>query len=108
MYQVRGNNTLFVTRGDSAVFGLNLTGADGNAYTLADGDKLTFTVKKTTSDKDALITKDVTTDIVLQPSDTNGLEYGRYVYDLQLTRANGDVETIVTPSAFIVGEEVTF
>lgn len=107
MFQIRGD-TIFVTRGDSAVFNLDLLYADGNPFALQSGDVLTFTVKKTTSDKDALIQKNVTDAIVLKPSDTSGLAYGRYVYDLQLTRANGYVETIITPSTFIVGEEVTF
>ena len=107
MFQIRGD-TIFVTRGDSAVFNLDLLDADGNPFALQSGDVLTFTVKKTTSDKDALIQKNVTDAIVLKPSDTSGLAYGRYAYDLQLTRANGYVETIITPSTFIVGEEVTF
>ena len=63
---------------------------------------------KETSDKEALISKTVTNAIVLTPSDTNDLPYGKYVYDLQLNRANGYVETIITPSTLIIGEEVTF
>lgn len=99
MYSVKGENTLFVTRGDSASFRLDLIDADGSPFVLQQDDKLTFTVKKTTSDKEALISKTVTNAIVLTPSDTN---------DLQLNRANGYVETIITPSTLIIGEEVTF
>nr|DAY76043.1 MAG TPA: hypothetical protein [Caudoviricetes sp.] len=108
MYSVKGENTLFVTRGDSASFRLDLIDADGSPFILQQDDKLTFTVKKTTSDKEALISKTVTNAIVLTPSDTNDLPYGKYVYDLQLNRANGYVETIITPSTLIIGEEVTF
>ncbi len=99
---------MFVTRGDSAIFSLGLVDVDGNPFTLGDGDMLTFTVKKSTSDKDAVISKQVTDAVVLAPEDTSNLAYGRYVYDLQLTRKNGYVETIVTPSTFLIGEEVTF
>ncbi|KXB93796.1 hypothetical protein HMPREF3033_00223, partial [Veillonellaceae bacterium DNF00751] len=43
----------------------------------------------------------------LQPGDTKALEYWQYVYDVQLIKADGFVTTVIPPSVFEVGEEVT-
>ena len=42
------------------------------------------------------------------PGDTEGLDFGNYVYDIQLTRANGTVTTLIVPSRFRLNEEVTY
>ncbi len=102
------NNTIYGIRGDTLVFKIALT-KDGKDYVLSDGDKLTFTVKKTTTDTDALISKDVTSGVItIDPSDTAKLDYGTYVYDVQLTTADGKVDTVVPPHQFILKDEVTF
>ena len=46
--------------------------------------------------------------ITIHPEDTAELKFKTYVYDIQLTRANGQVQTIVKPSQFVVGSEVTY
>ena len=44
----------------------------------------------------------------IDPSDTEGLPFGTYVYDVQWTQADGTVITIVKPAIFAVTEEVTY
>ena len=44
--------------------------------------------------------------LVLYPTDTQTLEFGTYVYDIQLTKANGDVDTFITASKFKITAEV--
>lgn len=100
-------NDVFVTRGDTLDLHVSLVDADGNDYELADGDELTLTVKSDTTSDEALITKHGQ-DVTIEPQDTSGLAYGRYRYDVQLTLADGRVCTVVRPSAFVVGEEVTW
>lgn len=70
---------------------------------------MTFTVKKTVNDTDAVISKNITDgNLHLSPDDTAGLDYGAYVYDCQLTTSDGRVCTFITPHRFQVLEEVTF
>lgn len=102
-------NKIFLTRGDSAIFTLSITENDGNEYTPQDGDEITFTVKANTETRDILIQKDASSGkIEIQPEDTENLEYGSYVYDVQLKKADGYVDTIITPHEFKLEEEVTF
>ena len=46
--------------------------------------------------------------IGIEPADTEGLDFGDYVYDIQLTRADGTVTTLVKVSKFTLEEEVTY
>lgn len=103
------NNNIYITRGDSADIQISITESTGEEYTLQDGDTVTFTVKKTVNDTDAVISKNITDgNLHLSPDDTAGLDYGAYVYDCQLTTSDGRVCTFITPHRFQVLEEVTF
>ena len=42
------------------------------------------------------------------PEDTEPLDFGDYVYDIQVTRAGGIVTTLIIPSKFRLNEEVTY
>lgn len=107
MFQVR-NNQIFLTRGDSATIKLDITGSAGGAYVPADGDVITFTMKRTTNNKNALIQKTFENgEISIEPEDTKDLPYGDYLFDVEL-RNDGVVATIVPPNLFRICEEVTF
>lgn len=41
------------------------------------------------------------------PEDTSCMVYGDYVYDVQMTRKNGDVKTIIKPAKFTLLPDVT-
>ena len=105
------DNTIHLTRGDTARFRItqatNL--ATGEPYVFLPEDKLEFTIKKSVSDADPLIHKSVSGGeiIHLLPEDTKPLSFGRYVYDVQLTVANGDVYTIIVPTVFEIAKEGT-
>lgn len=108
MYKVI-DNTIYITRGDSAVLSCDITKKDGSKYTLQEGDVLEFTIKRNASTKEVVIHKVIEDGVFkLEPSETEGLAYGTYKYDVQLTFADGSVDTIITPSDFVVLEEVTF
>lgn len=104
------NNIVYLTRGDSASLVVTIKDLDGNDYTLQAGDELVFTMKQNCETAEIVITKDITADstITLQPSDTESLRYGDYVFDVQLTQAGGDVYTVIPPSIFRIAKEVTF
>lgn len=116
-------NDFYLTRGDTAPMPFTLTSKSDSKVRYipeAGTDTLIFTVKKSTSDKTAIITKslaagDITFDsagngtINILPADTASLDYGIYYYDLQLTTPDAaGVQTVITPSIFKVCEEVTF
>ena len=95
-----------MTRGDSesiTVYGLNLV----------PGDTITLTVKDhINTDKIAfqrIITEftDGNAVIGIRPEDTKGLKFKKYVYDIELKRADGTVTTIIKPHEFTIDGEVT-
>ncbi len=96
-----------LTRGDYASFHINIKDASGAEYVLQDGDVVTFTVKKNTKTEDVLIQK-TGQDVEIEHEDTAEMKYGTYVYDVQLTHANGRPDTFIGPSTFEITEEVTF
>lgn len=99
-----------LTRGDSADLTVVIKDLAGNTYELQTGDVLTFTMKRNCETTTVLITKNCSSDsmIHLTPSDTNGLPYGIYTFDVQLTLANGKVYTVIPPHDFEITKEVTF
>ena len=110
MLAIDENNNITLTRGDSASISVALKNPDGTDYNLQSGDELLFTVKYNCITEDIIIQKDISTDTIINliPSDTKDLLYGEYFYDVQLTRANGSVNTVIPPRDFIVAKEVTF
>lgn len=110
MFEARGD-TLFVTRGDSVYFPLDLHDEHGCLAELHDGDTLTFTVKKRLGTRPVIQKKievgKMPLAIILDKEDTEDLNTGVYLYDLCLTRGDAYRETIKTPHKFIVGESIT-
>ena len=108
--------SITMTRGDTLRVSVSID-RDGDAYTPESGDEIQFFLKhnvlngKRTAYKDSqpLITKDVpiaTMVLELEPEDTKPLEFGDYVYDLQLTFANGTVDTFINNAPFKIVPEV--
>lgn len=106
MFKVNGTN-ISLTRGDSATLHVDLT-QGGAPYEPQEGDVLTLTVKKDAKDAEALltITADSECTFHFAPSDTDGLAFGGYKYDIQLTTG----EEVYTPivATFTITEEVTW
>ena len=46
--------------------------------------------------------------IAIDPGDTGAMDFGDYLYDIQVTRSNGTVTTLIVPSRFRLEEEVTY
>lgn len=105
------SNTIQLTRGDTARFSVPIDNeTSGEEYVLSDNDKLTFTIKKRVKDETPLLQKTVFGTILfhVKPEDTQGLSFGKYVYDVQLTTSDGDVYTVIEPSTFEILSEVTY
>lgn len=102
------NKNIFLTRGDTAKIALSITSAGSAAYD-STKDRVVLTVKKSTTDKEKILQKTAVNDVItISHADTRNLEYGDYVYDIQLTTAAGDVYTVITPHRFRIEEEVNF
>ena len=103
------NNTIYLTRGDTFKAQVVINNPDGTVYTPVEGDTVRFALKGYIDETVCLIYKDIPIDtmlLVIDPEDTKGLEFGSYVYDIQLTKANGDVDTFITASKFKLTAEV--
>lgn len=110
MFYILEDGTIKLTRGDTARIAVGITDDTGDEqYVIQDNDTLTMTVKKTVRDRDFAFQKVVTGDnkFHVLPSDTCGLSFGKYLYDVQLTTASGDVYTVVGPCTFELLQEVT-
>lgn len=114
-WSIEGNN-ITLTRGDTLRVMVKIL-IDGEEYTPAADDAIRFAVKHKKLNKDKtdyadnepLILKDITPEsmmLILNPADTKSLGFGRYVYDCQITFADGKVATFIPPSDFILTEEV--
>lgn len=111
MLTIDKDNTIHLTRGDTARLLIDRAAnlATGKDYEFKPTDVVEMAVKKSVCDETALIRKSVSGGeaIHILPEDTKPLAFGRYVYDVQLTTAEGDVYTVVTLATFEVTKEVT-
>lgn len=108
MITINEKGAIYLTRGDSAYLKISLN-RNGKFFQPQEGDKLEFSVKKDTTDEDYVVHKEFAANqaFVINPEDTKELQFGKYVYDVQLTTANGEIYTVVEPSLFYIKEEVT-
>ena len=110
-------NTLNIVRGDDKRFVVTFKDANDVAIDVS-GWKLYFTVKEnlTDSDDNAKIKIDVTVEsgegtngeitIHVEPSDTEDLDVGKYYYDIQAKKDDGEIFTPLT-GEFLINIDVT-
>lgn len=102
------NNDIHITRGDSEGIGIKFTN-----YELQEDDVVELTVRKDIRSEQVIHKiaehmEDGSALITINPEDTEDLEFGCYVYDVQMTFASGSIKTLVKPAKFFVGGEVTY
>ena len=108
MQKISGK-TIILTRGDTMRIKLNIKKYDGEDYIPSEGDAIRFALKKRYSDPEPLLLIPIPTDTLIleiNPNDTKSLNFGIYVYDIQITYANGDVDTFICKQQFRIEEEV--
>ena len=104
---INGNN-ISLTRGDTLKVKV-IINQDGEPYELSEGDRIRFALKKNISDEECLIIKEIPNNTLLLhlvPNDTKNLSFGVYVYDIELTTEDGDVDTFIGPAKFTLTDEV--
>lgn len=109
MLKILEDNSVELTRGDTARLLVTVTNDDGEEYAVQTGDTIELSIKKSVNDVEALVAKTIFGSNVfhIEPNDTAGLEFGTYKYDVQITTAEGDVYTVIPPSKFKITHEVT-
>ena len=102
-----GKVNITMTRGDSESITVRCS------VPFDTGDTVYFTVREDAESEISL--QKIITDfpggeavIGIDPQDTEPLDFGTYVYDIQVTRADGTVTTLIVPSKFKLNEEVTY
>lgn len=102
-------NIITMTRGDTLRSIVSITDDDGNPYTPAEEDVIRFAMKRSFSDEEPLLVKVIPNDTMelhLLPEDTKNLDQpSEYVYDIQITLSNGDVNTFIS-SVLKIRQEV--
>lgn len=115
MFEV-SNTTIKLTRGDSAFCQVIIKRGD-STYTPQEGDTIKFVVKRNLMttlksayvDVSPLITKLIPNDtlvLYLEPADTKRLPFGDYVYDMEITFEDGNVDTFINNAPFRLLPEV--
>lgn len=103
---VRGLDTdIYLTRGDTFAADISITDAEGQPYTPAAGDVITFSMAYNYGDT-PVVTKTVDDlTLIIESGDTSGLQMQTpYVYDLQITTEGGDIYTFIKGHIFLGGE----
>ena len=108
MQSVNGK-TITLTKGDTFIAMVTITDGDGNIYTPQEGDSIRFAAKQNYEDYSPVIVKDIPTDtmtLTIESGDTKPLAVGTYVFDVQLTYADGRVDTFIDKGKLKLTEEV--
>lgn len=111
MLKVDTNGVIQLTRGDTARLFITIENETiEEEYEVASTDILRLTVRKSVNDPAVAFQKCITgkTMFHIEPKDTKRLSFGSYVYDVELTTADGDVYTVVGPAPFELLKEVTY
>ena len=96
-----------ITQGDTAFLDITITN-----YEPVEGDVLYFTVKKDINSAENTIQKKITVfddnvaKVILSTTDTN-IDIDTYIYDIQLSLADGRVNTVILPTTFEIIQGVT-
>ena len=105
--KIQGNK-ISLTRGDTLMVTVTILD-NGEPYIPNDGDYVRFALKKDMNDPEPLILRNISIDnlrLILIPDDTKGLDFGKYWYDIELTKEDGTVDTFIGPERFYITEEV--
>lgn len=107
MFSINGKYVK-LTRGDSFVADVSIT-RDGEPYIPESDDVITFSMKKSYYDEEDLITKQIDPEelqLSLEPSDTADLDFGEYVYDIDIVFPDGSKDTFIAEGILELTPEV--
>ena len=110
MLNINEDGVIQLTRGDASYIKVYIQNKLAQTqYKIQPNDVLTMSIKRSVRDKDPSVQKVVTGSSIfyIQPTDTNKLAFGKYLYDVQITTEAGDVYAVIGPTTFELLTEVT-
>lgn len=112
MTTIKGTSVT-MTKGDTVILAIGIVDTDGTPYVPRDGDSVRFALKKSYDSSTPLILKQIpldTMELRIEPEETKKLDSGpargKYVYDIELTKADGTVDTFIPRAEWLILEEV--
>lgn len=108
MLTIDEHNNIYLTRGDTAIFDIELTDEDGQPYTMGVDEIIIFSLRKLYDKGHILVQKQsATPSFTLDTDDTKDLSFGTYKYDIYLfNNVTYKLDTFLADKEFIIGEEV--
>ena len=103
------NNNIVLTRGDTFCSKVDIYNCSGEPYIPTEDESVRFAMKRRYNDIAPLLVIDIPINsliLIIESYMTKGLPCGRYVYDIQITRANGYVDTFIANGRIDLTEEV--
>jgi hypothetical protein len=107
------NQYISIVRGTTNAFGINITDAEGNIYTLETDQVLVFGVKRKPTDLERVLVKTITHSVngdyylELTPADTELIEPGKYFYDVGLQQGESVFYNVIEASVFEIKPNIT-
>ena len=95
MFRV-SNDLIEITRGDYRTLEVTIIDDRGQPYEMQEGDFLMLSVRETPEESSPLLVQihSATNILTFTPPDTSGVEPGQYSSDIQLTTADGKINTL--------------
>lgn len=103
-YSIKGKK-IALTRGDTFPCEVRAYNPDGSEYVMQPGDSVRFMLSREAGGPTILSKQVVDGKFQLDPDDTNQLDFGSYFFDVQMTYANGAVDTFITEGRFTITDE---
>lgn len=108
MYKIDDDQNIFLTRSDTCSLKLSVVDDNDTPYDYSN-DLVQLTIKTNTYTPVIVIQKNIVGDTFkIDPDDTKNLQYGRYLYDVQIITNSNDVYTVIGPCNFVLNDEVNF
>lgn len=99
-------SSITLTRGDTFVSDLTILDTRGEPYVPTTDESIRFEMRKYKTDVIPLLAIDIPIRdplrLEISPEQTENLPYGYYVYDITLTKANGDVDTFIPDGEILI------
>lgn len=111
MLVIDEDGTIHLTRGDTAKFSIFIqNGSSSGEYMIKETDTITFTVKRAITNSDFFVQKIIhgSNMLTLNPEDTKNMQYGKYLYDVQLENEEHEIYTVIPPTTFDITGEITW
>lgn len=97
-YTISEKNSITLTRGDSFIAHVEIYDPNGEDFVPEEGSEVRFALKKDYTDFRPILVVNIPIDTMileLKPCQTKPLDFGKYVYDIQLTTSQGLVDTFI-------------